>query len=251
MKNAARVLLYDVETSPNIGFTWGRIEQNVIAFIRERMIISIAWKWLDESKVHCAALPHFKTYKKNKHDNRELIKKFHAVMTKADIAISHNGSRFDEKQLSTEFLKHKLKPPTPHKVIDTLIVARRYFRFNSNRLDDLGESLGVGRKLKHEGFDLWLGCLNGDKKAWETMRAYNRQDVVLLERVYKKMLPWISSHPNMTHFSGDRMACSGCGSSNTERRGRVFYAGSSRGRLQCRNCGKWSLGQSVTNRNSQ
>ncbi len=245
MRNAAKILLYDIETSPNVGFTWGRIEQNVIAFIRERMIISIAWKWLDEDKVHCSALPHFKGYKKNKHNNRELIKKFHSVITKADIVVAHNGNRFDEKQLSTEFLKHKLPPPTPHKAIDTLVASRRYFRFNSNKLDDLGESLGVGRKLKHEGFGLWLGCLDGDMKSWERMVKYNKQDVVLLERIYKKMRPWMDSHPNLNHFSGDRLSCSVCGSSNTERRGVAFKMGSSYPRFQCKDCGKWSKGAAV------
>ena len=248
MKNSAKVLLYDVELSPNISYTWGKYEQNAIAFVRERMVISIAWKWLDKSKVYCVALPNFKTYKKNKHDNKAMIRKFHKVLTQADIVIAHNGNRFDEKQLATDFAKKDIKPPTPHKSIDTLIVARRYFRFNSNSLHDLGIALGVGGKMKHEGFDMWLGCMAGDKKSWAQMVKYNKHDVVLLEKVYKKMLPWISSHPNLTHFSGDRASCSGCGSSNTERRGKMFYAGSSRSRLQCRDCGKWSLGESVKNK---
>lgn len=248
MKNAAKILLYDIEISPNIAYCWGKYEQNAIAFLRERMTISIAWKWLDDPRVYCASLPDFKSYARDKHNNKELIKKFHSVITKADIVIAHNGNRFDEKQLATEFLKHKLSPPTPHKAIDTLVASRRYFRFNSNRLDDLGESLGVGRKLKHEGFGLWLGCLGGERKSWLKMVRYNKQDVVLLERVYKKMRPWMDSHPNLNRFSGDRLSCSVCGSSNTERRGRAYTAGASRTRLQCRDCGKWSLGESVKNR---
>ena len=61
--------------------------------------------------------------------------------------------------------------------------------------DDLGAFLGVGQKVKHGGFVLWLGCMKGDPKAWALMKKYNRGDVDLLERVYLKERPWITNHP--------------------------------------------------------
>jgi hypothetical protein len=53
------VLLYDLETSPNIGYTWGTRETDVIKIIHPRQIISIAWKWLGETEVKVLSLPSF------------------------------------------------------------------------------------------------------------------------------------------------------------------------------------------------
>ena len=77
------------------------------------------------------------------------------------------------------FLYHKLPPPSPFKSIDTVKVARRYFNMNSNKLDDIGRYLGLGRKVVHTGWDLWKRCFNGDRSAWQEMISYNTQDVVL------------------------------------------------------------------------
>jgi hypothetical protein len=43
--------------------------------------------------------------------------------------------------------------------------------------------------------------MNKDKQAWDMMKKYNIQDVVLLEKVYEKMLSWIRNHPNHNRFT--------------------------------------------------
>ena len=44
-----------------------------------------------------------------------------------------------------------MPPPSPYKTIDTLKIARKYFGFNSSKLDDLGRVLGAGEKVRHGG----------------------------------------------------------------------------------------------------
>ena len=56
----AKILIYDLETSPNQGYTWGKYEQNVIQFTKEWELLSFAYKWLGEKKVKCLARPNFK-----------------------------------------------------------------------------------------------------------------------------------------------------------------------------------------------
>jgi len=134
-----------------------------------------------------------------------------------------------------------LRPPSPYKTIDTLKAARRFFLFESNRLDSLGQYLGVGRKLPHTGFDLWKRCMTGEKKAWDTMRAYNKHDIVLLENVYEKLKPWMSNHPDLTIYT-DQPGCPTCRSTKVHRRGFAVSRKRKYRRYHCGTCGSWFQG---------
>lgn len=180
---------------------------------------------------------------------RELVTELWNLFNQADIIIGHNGDKFDIRKSNTRFIEHGLTPPDPYKTIDTLKAARKYFSFNSNKLDDLGRRLGIGRKIKTGGFELWLGCINGDIKAWNLMKKYNRQDVLLLERVYLKLRPWIDNHPNLSILSDRIDACPTCASTHLQSRGMGITQTGSYRRFQCTNCGAWSRGpaKKVTN----
>lgn len=238
-----KVLLYDEETSPNIGYTWTTWETNVIKVIQHRQIISFAWKWLGEKKTRCLALPDFPSYALDKRDNRSLIKALHDLFQEADITVGHNVKKFDDRRANTDFLKHGLPPPPPHRQVDTLEFARSKFDFNSNKLDDLGEFLGLGRKVRHPGFEMWEGCLGGDPKSWSLMKKYNIGDVDLLERVYLKLRPWMMRHPNMNAADGATDKCPYCRSKSLTPRGWSISNTGKRPRFKCKDCGKWSVGE--------
>ena len=238
-----KILLFDIETSPLISYTWGLWEQNVIDVKQEWFIMSVAWKWLGEKTTHVEALPDLDLYKKDRTNDLGLIIKLHELFDEADIIIGHNGDQFDIKKVQSRFLYHKMKPVSPFKTIDTLKIARKYFKFDSNKLNYLSKVLGIGQKVKTGGFDLWLDCLSGDKKAWSLMKTYNKQDVVLLEKVYLKLRPWMTSG---TKININKYECQSCGSSKIQRRGpSVCGGGIIRQRLQCQECGKWSLGELI------
>lgn len=243
-ETAVKVLLFDIESSPNIAYLWGKYEQNALGdFIRERQIICFAWKWLGEKKTHCLSLPMLRGYRRNPDDNRALILKLHSLMSQADVVVAHNVDGFDDKMANTDFIVNGLKPPKPHKTVDTLKVARSKFRFNSNKLDDLGARLGLGRKVHTGGFALWAGCLRGDMKSWNLMERYNRNDVDLLEKVYLRLRPWMSNHPNMNALDG-RSACPICRAPAVRmivRKHRMTATGK-KIQFQCRDCGKFSTG---------
>ena len=119
---------------------------------------------------------------------------------------------------------------------------RKYFKFDSNRLDDLGQYLGVGRKLKHIGFALWLLCMQGDAKSWRQMKRYNKQDISLLERVYYLLRAWATNHPNVNQGGS---ACPTCGSTDVQKRGWSYTLLRQKRRFQCNNCHGWHLGPAV------
>jgi len=244
---APKVLLFDIETAPNLGYVWAKYQQNVIEYHQEWYILSVAWKWLGEKTTHVKGLLDMgnNLYTK-KGDDKALTELIANLFNEADVVVAHNGDGFDIKKVNAKILENGLPIPSFYKSVDTLKVARKYFKFNSNKLDDLGNILKVGRKQEHQGFKLWLGCLEGDEKSWKKMKAYNKQDVVLLEQVYLKLRPWIENHPNLNLITGSMGACPKCTSTNVIKRGFGYTKVSMYQKYQCLDCGGWSSGERIT-----
>ncbi len=234
-----RILFIDIETAPLIGYAWQKWETNIIDTKQDWYILCFAYKWMGDKKIHACALPDYKLYKKSSEDDSELVKSLWELFNEADIIVAHNGDEFDIKKSNARFIAHGLTPPTPYKTIDTKKVAKQSFKFDSNKLDELGRYFGLGRKLPHTGFHLWKGCMTGDKKSWELMIKYNKQDIVLLEKVYLKMRPWMKSFPIVRANNG---SCRHCESNHVQKRGFAFTRTYKIQRLQCINCRAWSLG---------
>lgn len=231
-----RVLLYDIETAPNLVYTWGVYEQNVIEVVRHWYVLCFAYKWLDESKTHVVALPDFEEYLKNPDNDYHVIQELHNLFNEADVLIAHNGNKFDQKKVQARFIVHGFDPPMHYRQIDTLQVARQKFKFDSNKLNDLGTVLQAGKKVPTGGFALWLGCMEGDPKAWDKMKRYNKQDVVLLEQVYLKLRPWISNHPDMAALADNQAGCPKCGGFDWQKRGIKHNKTTSNQQYQCNSC---------------
>lgn len=213
-KNKARILLYDLETSPNLAYVWGKYEQDVLSFKNESEILSVAWKWLDEKKVNVVTRADFK----DKTD-RSICEVIWNLLDEADIVVGHNSIEFDNKKANARFAAHQMPPPSGYLNVDTRRVAKSVFKFNSNKLDDLCKHLNIGSKAKTGGFSLWLECMAGSKKAFKTMGEYNKQDVVLLEKIYLYFLPWINNHPNVALINLRPKACTRCGSDSFKSKG--------------------------------
>lgn len=239
-----RVAFFDIETAPIRGYTWTMYEANVVSVQKPTYILSYAMKWAGQKSVHTRALPDYKLYKKDKEDDRDLVKDLWTMMDEADVIVGHNGDAFDIKKANARFITHGLTPPSPSKTIDTLKIARRMFKFDSNKLDSIGGYLGVGRKLPHTGIHLWLGCMNGDPKAWRLMRRYNAQDVRLLEQVYLKVRAWAPNHPDLRMFT-QQDGCPSCQSKAIIRAGLAFTRAGARQRLLCQGCGRYFQGDKI------
>jgi hypothetical protein len=229
--NKQKILLFDIETSPSLGYVWGKWEQNVIQFKHEWELLSFAYKWLDKKQVFCLTRQDF-----DDRTEKSLITALWSLMDQADIIIAHNGDQFDNKKSKAKFIEYGLTPPSPYKTIDTKKVAKSQFMFNSNSLDDLGNLLKVGRKAQTGGFELWLGCMAGKSSSWKLMKQYNKQDVLLLEQVYLKLLPWINNHPNMAQGLNTK-ACPKCGSTRLKSKGLIHTKTNSYRRFLCLGCG--------------
>lgn len=236
-KKDAKVLTIDIETSPNLAYTWGLFNQNIgINQIEESgEVISFASKWYRHKKVEF-----FSTFHNGK---EEMVQAAWERLNEADIVVGYNHVAFDMKHLRREFLVHGHFPPSKWKNVDLLQVVRREFKFPSNKLDYVSQQLGIGKKTSHSGFDLWLACMKDDPKAWETMKKYNKQDVALTEELYDTLRPWINGHPHLGLITGEEESCPNCGSSTLEPDGQVIATTRAYPAFTCADCGyrgKWS-----------
>lgn len=230
-----KILLLDIETSPNLAYVWGIWEQNISLNQMVTSSSTLCWaaKWHGDKKVQFDS-----TYKSGM---KKMLKGVHALLDEADVVVHYNGKKFDIPTLNKEFLLNDMSPPAPYKQIDMLQVSRGGFRFQSNKLDYVAKQLGIGQKTSHEGFQLWVDCMANKRDAWKRMEEYNKNDVVLLEDVYNRMLPWIKNHPNKNLYDSTE-ACHRCGSEDLQRRGVARTIGVTYQRYQCNDCGGWQKG---------
>lgn len=240
LRNEPRIVLYDIETTHNLAAVFKLFGEDYIDpsnLIQERYICCASWKVLGERQVSSVSvLDNPKLYEKDPHNDKYVVETLHKVLSEADVIIGHNGDAYDLKFTEGRCLFHSLSPLPLIPSIDTLKVAKSRFLFNSNKLDYLGAFLKVGRK-KPTKTGLWIRVLNGDKKAVREMVSYNKQDVLLLERVFMKLRPYVANHISRELFG--HTGCPRCGSKHYQSRGLHRAVTKVYQRFQCQTCGGW------------
>lgn len=236
-----KILFIDIETTPMTAYTWGLWDQNVSLgqIIDSTEMMCFGARWYGEKKVNFKSIHH--------HGKDEMLKEVHRLLDEADVVVGWNSASFDSKHIKREFIEAEMLPPSPYKDMDLMRVVKSQFRFPSNKLDYVAQTLGVGSKVKHSGFELWVKCMANDKKAWTEMKKYQIQDVDLLVDLYEKLKPWIKNHPSVALYDGIEDGCVVCGSVNLQKRGLARTTTSSYQRYQCSDCGKWMRGANLIN----
>lgn len=237
--NKPKILIFDIETMPNLVRTWRKWEQNVIWYERYGYTWSISWKWLGEKKIYHKNITDFTLYKKDKYNDKELVEFMWKLVDEADICIAHNGNAFDLKNITGRFVFHKLKPPSPYHKVDTKLLYKKYLNEDSNSLKDICLKHGLPHKLETGGEKLWRDCENGNRQAIKKMAEYNNGDIVSLEAAYLHILPYITNHPNIALLNGELEACPNCGSIKVQKRGFNYSRSGKTQRIACLNCGSW------------
>lgn len=227
-----KILLLDIETAPNTAYVWGLWKQNISIekIVESSYVMCWAAKWLGSEEIQ------FDSVKKS--SSKEMLEHIHKLLDEADAVIHYYGSGFDIPVLNKEFIKHKMRPPSPYKQIDLYRVAKARFKFASNKLDYIAHFLGLGKKAKHEGMELWIKCMRLEPEAWVHMEEYNKQDVRLLEKVYNRFLPWITNSINRSLFT-ESVTCPNCGSGEHQKRGFYYSNAAKYQRFNCKDCGNW------------
>jgi len=240
-----KIVFIDVETSPSIAYHWKRWDENIgqEQVIQESIILTYSAKYLGNEEV---IYGYITADEVKLHDDKRVMGETYDILNDADIIVAHNGVRFDRKKINTRLIFNGYEPTKQYRIFDTLQSAKANFAFPSNSLDNICAYLGLDRKLKHEGFSLWRGYMDGKTECIEKMVDYNMQDVIILEELYLKLRPWDRRHPNVSvYIDSDEPTCVCCGSTDIQIvPGEIATTNISGFQVyQCKSCGKKMRGR--------
>ncbi|BCO56127.1 hypothetical protein MINTM005_13710 [Mycobacterium intracellulare] len=238
MSAAPKILTLDIETQPATAEVWSLWDQNIgiQQIVEPSSVLCFAAKWEHQKQVQFFA----------EWDGRGImLDAAHELLDEADYVVTWNGRKFDIPHLMGEFLLTKRTPPSPHRDIDLFLVAKKNFNLMSNKLDFYSQQLGVGAKVKNGGFGLWQEIRRPKSeasllRARKLMQKYNEADVVLTEKLFRQMRPWISGM-NCPAYNEElgKPGCTRCGSTNLNARGWAYTTTLRYRRFRCMDCGGW------------
>ena len=240
LKPQPKILVYDIETAPILGYVWGLWNNDIGLNQIESDWYILSWsaKWLGSDPKDI--MYQDQRDAENIENDKELLEGIWKLLDEADIVITQNGKKFDQKKLNARFIINDMQPPSSYRHIDTRQIARKTFGFTSAKLEYMTDKLCVKyKKLKHAkfaGFSLWTECLKGNEEAWNEMEIYNKHDVLSLEELYGKMAPWDNTI-NFGAYTDSEIHVCKCGSVEFKKSG---FHHTNAGRYQkykCKACG--------------
>lgn len=232
-----KITLFDIETSPIPVWAWRLGKQHVgpHQVINDRTIIS----WSAKELMSSETVSYVRTPEEMiAGDDSRVVSKLWDLMDSSDILIAHNGKNFDIPIANARFVQNGIEgPPSSYQVIDTLLEARKHFKFLSNSQDFLTKMLKLPNKLE-TNFDLWVRCMRGDAQALKDMDTYCRRDVGGMEEVYLKIRPWMKSHPNLAlYYDGTNVTrCNKCANTHLTWGGDYYTPAGRFNEYRCDNC---------------
>lgn len=227
------VLVLDIEWKPTKAYVWGAFKENIFPekIIEHGGLLCVGAKFLGENA---------KFYSEWGDGHIGMLQGIWDMMAKADAIVTYNGDKFDLAKLNGEFALHGLPPVPPCSSIDVYKAIKKFGLF-MNRLAFVGPLFGLGSKIEHEGFALWVKVEKGDEKAQRRMERYCIQDVRLTEKLYLKVRAHIRNHPHLGKTGAAE--CPSCGSEHAHSRGTRRTRAFKIFRLQCQDCGHWFDGK--------
>jgi len=243
-QQGVKILVLDIETAPIKAHVWQLFDQNVSLNQIEKDWFILSWsaKWLNKPKVHYQDLRRFKKPTSDK----SILKDIWALMDEADIIVGQNSRRFDVKKLRARFILNGMKPPSSFRQIDTMVLAKKYFGFTSNKLEYMSENICKKfKKLKSKrfiGHELWVQCLKGNLEAFKEMERYNKRDVLATQELYLELTKWDCDNSlNLNVYHKDHASfCSACGHDKLYDNGFRYSNTGKFKRFKCKRCRKES-----------
>ena len=229
-----KILALDIETLPATAYVWRLHDEDIPLdrLIEPGRIACAAWGWYGKRGTRFAAEWH-------RGGRRQMLKQIRAALAEADAVVTFNGDHFDLPRLNGEFVLERIPPAPPITSIDLYKTVRK-LGLQSGKLAFVGPYLGIGEKVKHEGFGLWRSVMAGDGRSRARMERYNRGDVRLTLDLYARLRPYITAHPYLS--TTGKGSCPACGSKHLQARGNRRTRAMVIQRLHCQACGAWSDG---------
>lgn len=231
-----KILIWDIENAPGEAYFW-RAKTEWIGphmVIKQPFMLSYAAKWQDGRKILSGVVTPEEALAR---DDSRIVADLAGLLRESDKAVAHNGDGFDIPILNSRILINDLEPLGMVQTIDTLKLARKSFSLTHNSLNAVAQVLGIPGKLD-TSFSLWEACVAGDEKALAKMVRYNRQDVVVLQEIYERLVPHVKGLPRLVDgdFQNERV-CVQCAGESIRKDGFYRTNAGSYQRWRCNDCG--------------
>ena len=229
-----RVGVIDIETLPAIVYVFRLFDQNISPeqVISDVCLLSWAGKYLNESNIYSDIMT---SEESKKRLDKRIVESCWKFMNSCDVIIGHNWSGFDGKILNILFLQYNL-PPLKYVTVDTLLCAKKNFRFSSNSLSFINKRLEIRDKITNEGFLLWRKCSEGNKESLDTMMEYNIGDIFSTEQLFYKLRPYIRNFNVALYNEIEENQCPVCGSKNLKIEGFYYTSAGKWESVRCQDC---------------
>jgi len=89
-----KILLLDIETSPNTAHVWGLWQQNVSINQLQESSYVMCWaaKWLGEKEIFFDSV--------HQSSDKKMLKRIYTMINEADAVVHYNGTKFDMPTLT-------------------------------------------------------------------------------------------------------------------------------------------------------
>lgn len=243
-----KILVWDIETSPHLSWHFNTRNVNIRPDQIKEPTRMICWaaKFVGEKKIYFASEYH--------NSKVEMLDQLFGLLDEADVTVTYNGDNFDIPHAQREFREAGLGQPSPFVSVDMYKVIRKREKWASHQMGYIAQRLGLQEKLSHNGFEMWREAM-GDfgeerqRRAWNLMRRYNRQDLRPTEDLFLEYLPVIPNLPAAGLWLPeiadspdiDLPICPNplCLSTHVTRQGYKRTKTRRYPQYQCQSCGKW------------
>lgn len=227
--------VFDIETLPMEAYVWGLFDQNIgiEQIITRTCLLSWAGKFLNGAKVYSDLLTETEAPMKN---DERIVRSCYEFLKQCNVVIGQNIQQFDTKLMNTFFLMYGL-PPIKYIQVDTWLIAKQNFRFDSNKMGWMSKVLNIRQKVEHEGFPLWKKCHEGNKDALARMLEYNIGDIHVSEELYFKVRPFVKSFNVALFNEMTTNQCPTCGSPDVKEEGFWYTPAGKWLSYRCQKCG--------------
>lgn len=202
-RSGAKILTIDIERLPGTAYVWEPKTRYIPArhFKEWPRMVCFAARWYGDKSM---------IFEAEWNDRERMVKKAYELYNEADIVVTFNGVKFDNKHLKTEWLEAGYPPPMPWKDLD-LYQQVKQFGFESKSLDSVSRRLGRPGKETFYNMDMAFAAAGGDKEAQEKLEEYNYGDIELTEWLHDRLIGWMPGAP-FKGTAGDEKVCNQCGS---------------------------------------
>lgn len=133
-----------------------------------------------------------KNWDSKRSDDRPVLSALVRELSKYDIVVAHNGTRFDIPFIRARMLKWRMGTLKNFKLVDPCSLSRNKLKLSGNSLNKVTAFAGFNSKSEVHG-DLWVAAaLDGDRRAMNYIVKHCVQDVIMLESWVELVKDYIS-----------------------------------------------------------